>query len=531
MHTQAEPKKELVSINPANGETVGTLAQTTVKEVSQKVKAANKVWHHWRTVGLQQRTEILKQAQHLLLEQSESVARLISAEMGRPFIESLVMEVEATIDLIDYYTGKSHKLLTDRSMSLHNLFFKRKSCYLHHQPLGVFAVISPWNWPLLIPMGTIIPALLAGNCIVFKHSEITPLVGRRIEELLCRAGIPKDVFQSVCGQGQTGQALIASDVAKIFFTGSTLVGRKVMQQAAASLKKCVLELGGNDPALVCEDADIDNSSSGIVWGALNNCGQNCNSIERVYVNKKIADDFIKLLINKTKVLRLGNGMNSNTDIGPLASEQQLNKIKTIVEQATKEGHKLLCGGEVAKSMNGYFFQPTLFLREARALHPLDQEIFGPVLFVTPVDDDEQAIQLANTSNFGLSASVWTQNIQNGRRIASDLACGNVMINDCIVSFGFAELSWSGVKQSGIGWVHGEKGLDEMVNIQYITIEKQSHIQKFWWFPYSSKMIRAIQAGLDFLFAPSLRKKIVAIPTLLQHFSGYFLKNSKKAEKL
>ncbi len=528
---QPSSTKLLTTINPATGETLASVPVTPTEKIFDIVTATNGAWRKWRSLGLKRRAQILNRAKRLLFQQSHSFAELISMEMGKPYIESLAMEVEATIDLFGYYTGKGCKLLSDRPLSLNNIFFKRRTCYIHHQPLGTLAIISPWNWPLLIPMGSIIPALLAGNAVIFKHSEHTPLIAQRIEALLWQAGVPRDVYQTVYGQGEAGEALVSSDVAKIFFTGSTDVGQKVMQQAAKSLKKAVLELGGNDPALICADADIENSSSGILWGAFNNCGQNCNSVERVYVNKTIADRFIERLLYKTKLLRLGEGTNHNTDLGPLAFRQQLNKISNIVEQAKEQGDQLLCGGEPLASMKGCFYQPTIFLRKASVMHPPDQEIFGPVLFITPVDDDEHALKLANTSNFGLSASVWTENIKRGQHLAYDLACGNVMINDCIVSFGMAEISWTGVKQSGIGWVHGEKGLDEMVNIQYITIDKQSRIQKFWWFPYTEKMVQAMRAGLEFLFAASWRKKTKALPSVLTHFTAYFVKNSKRTDKL
>jgi succinate-semialdehyde dehydrogenase/glutarate-semialdehyde dehydrogenase len=519
------------SVNPATGETLATLKQSSAEEVHETVQHANRAQADWQALGLEGRARILKELGFLLSDRRQEIAELITTEMGRPITESLVMEVEATIDLIDYYSRKHRQLLSDRRIALHNLFFKRRTCTLHHQPLGTLAVIAPWNWPLLLPMGTIVPALLAGNAVVFKHSDLTPLMGQQIETILHQAGVPDTIFRAVVGGAHVGQALVASDVVKIFFTGSTQVGRAVYQQAAGLLKKCVLELGGNDPAIVCDDADIEAASSGIVWGAFNNCGQNCNSIERVYVHKRIANAFVDSVVGKTKQLKIGSGMDPEVDIGPLASHGQWAKIRSIAEDAKLQGLECLTGGEDDMSFKGCFYSPTVFLRKASDLHPPDQEIFGPLLFITPVEDDEQALQLANRSEYGLSASVWTQNRSRGHQLAQRLESGNVMINDCIVSFGMPEMGWSGLKKSGIGWVHGEKGLDEMVNIQDITLDPQSRMQKFWWFPYTPMMIDSMHAALDALYSRSIWKKIRALPTVLRRFIPYLVQNRPRSDKL
>ncbi len=528
---QSTTNDTLCSVNPATGETLSTLGHTCAEEVHDIVRRANRAAVDWQALGLERRARILKEVGHLLSDRRQDIAERITTEMGRPITESLVMEVEATIDLIDYYSRKHRQLLSDKTLSLHNLFFKRRTCTLHHQPLGTLGVIAPWNWPLLLPMGTIIPALLAGNAVVFKHSDLTPLLGQQIETILHQAGVPDAIFRTVVGGARVGQALVASKVVKIFFTGSTQVGQAVYQQAAGLLKACVLELGGNDPAIVCDDADIEAASSGIVWGAFNNCGQNCNSIERVYVHQRIADAFIRRVVEKTEQLNIGPGMDPDVDIGPLASQAQWEKVRSIVADAKRQGLDCLTGGVDFSSLDGCFYPPTVFLRKASDSHPPDQEIFGPLVFITPVEDDDQALQLANRSAYGLSASVWTQNRSRGRQLARRLESGNVMINDCIVSFGMPEMGWSGLKKSGIGWVHGKKGLEEMVNIQDIIIDPQSRMQKFWWFPYTPMMTDAMHAALDALFSRSVWKKIKALPTVLRRFVPYLVQNHRRSDKL
>jgi acyl-CoA reductase-like NAD-dependent aldehyde dehydrogenase len=521
----------LQSINPATLEMVGQVPVTPPETVAERVASAQAVFPAWRDAGLKTRIAALERARQLLLERSERFGRLITAEMGRPYVESMVMEMEASVDLMGYYCRKAPDFLRDRRVPLHNLFFKRRKSYIHFSPLGVLGVIAPWNWPVLIPLGFIAPGLLAGNAVVFKHSELTPLIAEELRRLFLDAGVPEAVFQTVHGGGDVGAALVDAKTERIFFTGSTEVGQKVMAHAARSLKKAVLELGGSDPAIVCDDADIDNASSGIVWGAFNNCGQNCNSVERVIVDASVADRLIEAVVEKTKRLRIGNGADPGTDVGPLASEAQLQKTEAIVRSATGRGGRVLCGGRRPQGMAGYYFEPTVIQWSRSNPAPADDELFAPVLYVTPSIGDGDAIRLANGSCFGLAASVWTTDRNRGERIGRAVESGTVMVNDVVVSFGIPEAGWTGVKKSGVGWVHGEKGLDEMVNIQYVHSDPQIRLQKFWWFPYSGRMVRGMKAGMTFLFDRRPLRKIAALPEVLRQFTGYLLLNRRRKDKI
>lgn len=520
----------ITSINPATLEIVGEVETTPPEMVENIVQGVWEAFPAWRDLDLDERARILKRAQQFLLERSEEFARLITMEMGRPVTESMVLELGSSIDVIGYYAKRAHRFLDDRRVPLHHLLFKRRESTIHFEPLGVLGVISPWNWPLLIPLGGIVPALLSGNGVVFKQSELTPLMAVKIRELFLDAGVPEAIFQVVQGGVGVGKALVDSSVEKIFFTGSTEVGQKVLEQAGRSLKKSVLEMGGSDPAIVCDDADLEITSSGLVWGGFSNCGQNCNGVERVYVDEKIADGFIELMVDKTKKLRIGNGLNPETDMGPLASEAQLIKTEAIVEMAVSVGARVLLGGRRAENLTGYFFEPTLIQWDKSVPQPTDIEIFSPIVFITEVSDDTEAIRLANHSRFGLAGSVWSGNPKRAKQIARSIESGTVMINDVIVSFGMTEAGWTGIKNSGIGWVHGEKGLDEMVNIKYINRDPQSHTQKLWWFPYSEKIIHAMKAGLVFLFSQGLMKRLNVIPQVLKSFTSYLLLNRKRTDK-
>jgi succinate-semialdehyde dehydrogenase/glutarate-semialdehyde dehydrogenase len=528
---KTQTNTNLVSMNPATLEPVGEVPVTPAKQVSEMVQNGRNAFPGWRDMGLSKRAEILKRSQQLLLERSEEFGRLITLEMGRPLTESMTLELNGSIDVIGYYANRGHAFLDDRRVPLHHLLFKRRKSSIHLEPLGVLGIISPWNWPLLIPLGGIIPALLAGNCVVFKHSELTPLMAVKIRDLLLESGVPESAFQIVLGGAEQGKALVDAPVEKIFFTGSTEVGLQVLQQASRTLKKSVLEMGGSDPAIVCEDADSEITSSGLVWGGFSNCGQNCNAIERIYVHEKIAQPLIDRIIEKTKRLRVGDGMETGTDIGPLASEAQRIKTEALVEMAVEMGARVLLGGKRERHLPGYFYQPTVILWEKSVPQPVDVELFGPIIYITPVASDEEAVQLANRSSFGLAASVWTENPRKGLQIARRIESGTVMINDSIVSFGMTEAGWTGIKNSGIGWVHGKKGLDEMVNIKYINRDPQSRTQNFWWFPYTLTMFSSIKAGLDFMFAKTIVKRLRAVPTLLKEFTGFVFLNRPRKHKL
>ena len=519
------------SINPASGEIVGQVKQTTPQQLAEIVSSTRAAANIWGRMSLSKRADILRNVQQLLLDRQHEVARLITSEMGRPLVESLTVELPPSIDLIGYYARRANRLLAEKKLPLHHPFFKRRESRVICQPLGVLGIISPWNWPLLIPLGCIVPALMAGNGVIFKPSELTPLVGQTIRELFLEAGLEPDVFQVVQGRAQLGKALVESTVDKIFFTGSTEVGIKVMQGAAGDLKNVVLELGGSDPAIVCHDANLDICTSGILWGAFNNCGQNCNGVERVFVDQGLEERFTDLLISKVNQLRIGNGLDENVDLGPLVSLQQQNKMTGIVERARSLGAQVLVGGRAFTKNSGAFFEPTILRWQQAIPLPENDEIFGPIVHIIPVKSESEAVELANRSNFGLAASVWTQNAERGRRIARQLEAGSVMINDVIVSFGITEVDWTGIKRSGVGWVHGDRGFMEMVNAKYINRNPQSGTHQFWWFPYSAKMSGAIESAMKFLFSRNIAQRLKALTKTVKAFGASFIRNRPRKDKL
>ncbi len=296
------------SINPATEEINRQIETTSTDTIKHIIKASRQAFPDWQNSKICTRKWILRNVQQLLLEQKDEFADLITREMGRPLTESLVLEVESVLDLLNYYIRNANALLKPERVRLNNLFFIHRKSVNIKKSLGTLGIISPWNWPLLIPMGCIVPALLAGNCMIHKHSEHTPLINQAMLHLFKEAGLPDHVFQILQGDGKVGKALIENNVDKLFFTGSTTVGSEVMKQCAVHLTPVVLELGGQDAAIVCADADLENTTSGLVWGSFMNAGQNCNSVERIYVEESIVDQFIRQFTDKTKQLRIGDSL-------------------------------------------------------------------------------------------------------------------------------------------------------------------------------------------------------------------------------
>jgi succinate-semialdehyde dehydrogenase/glutarate-semialdehyde dehydrogenase len=384
---------------------------------------------------------------------------------------------------------------------------KAKSGRLLRSPWGVVGIISPWNYPFSVPAGESLAALATGNAVVLKPSEFTPLCALELERLLREAGLPEAVFQVVVGDGSTGAALTESPVDKLIFTGSVATGKRVAQAAAARLIPAVLELGGKDPMVVLDDADLEVVSSAAVWGAFVNAGQTCLSVERCYVHRSLYEKFLEACLDKTERLRTGNGMDPATDVGPLIHERQLRIVEGHVEEARIRGARLLTGGTRLPEKGANFYAPTVLADVTHTMRIMREETFGPVLPVMPFDDDEEAVRLANDSEFGLAASVWTRDRAHGEALARRIHAGTVMVNDVVSCFGISEAPHGGFKSSGLGRTHGRLGLDEMVHLQYLDSDLLPGMRKVWWYGYGPEFSRQMEGFVDFLFAGSLAGKL------------------------
>lgn len=499
--------RKVVSLNPATGETLREIECTSEHEVHQAVARARSAQPAWSNLGIRRRTEILKAFQRLLHENKSQIAQLISVEAGKPYVEALTTEIVVVLDSARYYIENAYSLLRDQPLPHGNLAMKLKSGRILREPYGVLGIISPWNYPFSIPATESLCALVAGNAVLVKPSEFTTLVALELARLFHQAGVPEDIFQLLPGDGTTGGALLNSEIDKLVFTGSVATGKRIGQAAAARLLPVVLELGGKDPMLVLADADIDVASSGAVWGAFVNAGQTCLSVERCYVHRSIYEPFVNACVEKAKRLRVGNGLDTGTDIGPMIHERQLRIVEEQIEEARALGAQVLTGGTRLPDLGPNFYAPTVLTGVSHEMRIMREETFGPVLPIMAFETDDEAIHLANDSEFGLAASVWTRDRRRGEAIARRLAAGTVQVNDAVSCFGISEAPHGGIKASGIGRTHGRYGLEEMVRIKYVSSDLLPGMKKVWWYNYGRNFKTQVEGLLDFQFAPPLKQRL------------------------
>jgi len=499
--------RKIASVNPATGELLRGFECAGEGEVQAAVERARAAQLAWADLGLRRRIAVLREFQAKLYAKKSEIAAAITREVGKPLVEALVTEVLVVLDTTRFLIDNAWGLLRDEPVPHGNLATKLKSGWLVREPHGVIGIISPWNYPFSIPATETLAALVAGNAVVLKASELTTLVALELASLLHAAGVPEDVFQVVVGEGPAGAALLRSPIDKLVFTGSVATGKRIAAAAAERLLPVVLELGGKDPMLVLDDADVDVASSAAVWGAFVNAGQACLSVERCYVHRSLYESFAKACAEKTKQLRVGNGMDSDTDVGPMIQERQVWIVGSHVEDAKARGARVLAGGSRLPELGPNFYAPTVLVGVTQDMRIMREETFGPVLPVMACVDDDEAIRLANDSDYGLAASVWTRDRKRGERLARRIHAGTVMVNDVISCFGISEAPHGGVKASGVGRTHGRFGLDEMVRVKYLDIDLMPGMKKVWWHGYGESFRRQMEGFLDMQFARGLGTRV------------------------
>jgi len=495
----------LESYNPATGELVGSVATIAPDQVQGIVDDVARVQPAWAELTLRDRARYMRRAADALLDEIDEIADLLVAEQGKPRAEAYTMELLPTVDALHWCAKAGPKILADEKVRMSQAFLMSKKGRFTYEPIGVVGVIAPWNYPWSIPFGEVAIALMAGNGVVLKPASLTPLLGEAIRRVFEKGGLPEGLVRVVHGGGAVGDALARSSVGKVFFTGSVEVGRKVGEACAQQLKGSVLELGGKDPMIVCADADLDNAISGAVWGGFANAGQTCSGIERVYVHRDVADRFVEGVRRETEKLRLGNPSEWETEIGPMTSEDQYGIVVDLVEDAVAAGATKLTDGptEIA-GMPGKFVAPTVLTGVTHEMRIMREEVFGPVLPIVVVEDEEEAIQLANDSEFGLGASVWTKDRQRGARIARRIESGMVWVNDHSFSHGACQCAWGGVKDSGVGRSHSKFGFYECVNVKMNAWEP-GLTRDFWWHPYDRTLGEAVRASAKLLYGKGAKR--------------------------
>ncbi|HEV8525014.1 MAG TPA: aldehyde dehydrogenase family protein [Terriglobales bacterium] len=499
--------RRICSRNPATGEVLRELACSTASEIQSAAQHARSAQAAWAALPVGRRVEAIRKFQRLLHEKKQEIARAITGECGKPYVEALLTEVLVVLDAARFLIQNAHAFLRDEPVPHGNPVMKTKSARLVREPYGVIGIISPWNYPFSVPAIEAMAALVTGNAVVVKPSEYTPLVALELESLLHAAGVPQDVFKVVVGDGATGAALVDSGVDKVVFTGSVRTGQSVAHAAAERLLPVLLELGGKDPMLVLDDADVDVASSAAVWGAFVNTGQTCLSVERCYVHRSLYEPFLAACVEKATKLRVGDGMHPDTEVGPLIHERQLRTVESHVDEALVMGAQLLVGGKRLPAIGPNFYAPTVLADVHHEMRIMRDETFGPVLPVMAFSSDDEAVALANDSEFGLAASVWTRDRGRGERLARRIQAGTVMVNDVVSCFGISEAPHGGVKASGIGRTHGRMGLEEMVRVKYIDTDLLPRRKKVWWYSYGSEFAWQMEGFVDLLFARGLLRRL------------------------
>ncbi len=521
-------RQVISAVNPATGDALGDVQVVSADQLDAALRRARLGQRDWGSQPVAARLRLLKPLLELMVERRDDLARLISQETGKPRFEALVAEVIPTLDLLDYYLRNGERILAPKKLG-HRLLKTTRST-LHHEPFGVLGLITPWNYPFFLTASIAISALVAGNTVINKPSEFTPLVGLEIERLFRDAGLPLAMYQCLPGMGDLGAALVTAGCDKISFTGSVDTGRKVAAACGERLIPVSLELGGKDPAIVLADADLDRAVPSLTWGAFTNCGQVCASVERIYVQDTIVHEFTRRFVEETGKLRQGPDRAYNVDMGSMVNRMQFEKVNSQVQEAVKAGAKILIGGtgrEGTGEKGCYYYEPTVISETTPDMRLQKEETFGPVVTIVPISGEEEGLRLANDSPYGLTASVWTKNSVVAGRMASALHFGSVFVNDSLVPSGAGEAPWGGVKDSGIGKTRGPEGLLEMSRIKHVSTERFGLAAPVW-FPYTREKYRALSDFVPCLFGVSPVWRIKAgVKGVANLFGGFFSKDEQE----
>jgi succinate-semialdehyde dehydrogenase/glutarate-semialdehyde dehydrogenase len=499
-----ETSRDVESVNPLTGHVWCRFEPASPDAVAAAVHAAREAQRAWRQVSLNQRVAAVGRVRREIYRRRESLADILQREIGKPPFEAL-FETMVVADTAVWVARTAPRLLRVRRRQSRAIAFLRKSIEMHWEPYGVVGIIAPWNYPLLLVSGTMLPALAAGNAVVVKPSEMTPSSAEALVGAVRAAGIPHDLLQCVQGDGRVGQALIESGIDRLFFTGSEATGRKVAVACGERLIPCSVELGGSDPAIVLEDANPEHAAAGIVWGRYMNAGQSCVAPKRVFVLAPVYDRFVEALSRRVSALRVGTA--ADRDVGPLIRPRQARILAAQLDDARERGARpLASSGPVASA----FAAPAQLLVEVDdSMCVMREETFGPLLPVMRVRSVEEAVAGANASRYGLGASVWTQDVARGRHIARLLDAGTVMINDVLAEAAMTDVAHGGTKSSGAGRLHGDTGLLEVVRSKTVVVDRFATWKQLWWFPYTSRLHDGMAAFFQFLHGEGVLARAAA----------------------
>ncbi|MBA3301040.1 MAG: aldehyde dehydrogenase family protein [Thermoleophilaceae bacterium] len=476
--------------NPATGETIAHVPDMGASEIDALVVRARAAQPAWEALGYEGRAEVMYEARRWLIQNRERMITTLMEECGKTHEDAQLSEIGYMADAFGFWAKNAPKYLKDERLRLHSPLLLGKKVVIRHRPYGVVGVIGPWNFPLILCFGDAVPALMAGNTAVLKPSEVTPLSTLFMAEGLRAAGMPEDVALVATGGGETGAALVDS-VDMVMFTGSVRTGKRIMAQAAETLTPVSLELGGKDPMIVLEDADVERAANAAVYYGFLNSGQICQSVERVYVTEPVYENFVGKVVEKTQKLRQGEpGEPGSVDVGAMTFENQIDIVERHIEDAVEKGAQVRTGGK-RKEGDGRFWEPTVLTGVDHSMECMTEETFGPTLPIMKVKDGEEALRLSNDSSYGLSSSVWTKDVAKGEAMARRMEAGNACVNDAIVSYLALEAPFGGSHESGIGARHGIKGIQKYCQTQTLLVTRFAPKREIHFFPYSRRVTKLI----------------------------------------
>jgi len=482
---------------PATGALLAELQITSDEEVRQIVARARKAQRAWAVLPVDERAQRLLRLRDALADRADELVETLTRECGKPRHEALVQEVTTLLDIIGWFCKHAPDTLATQHLALH--LMKHRTSEVHFVPRGVVGVVSPWNFPLVIPMGSVVEALLGGNACVVKPSECTPLVALKAKDIYDSTGLPEDLFGLAIGYGSTGQALIESGIDYCVFTGAVETGRKVAAACGSRLVPCTMELGGKAPLIACEDCDLERTARAVVFGGFANSGQVCISVERVYAHDRVYEPLVDRVRALVGELRQGDPSRDHVDVGAITSSRQIDVAERLIDDALGKGARLVCGGHKLTG-GGQFFEPTVLADCNHTMSVMHEEIFGPIVPVMKVMSDDEAISLANDSHLGLNAYVFSKSRDRARRVSERVEAGSVVVNDVLTNYATVEAPFGGIKHSGFGRVHGAESLRDMCHRKHVSFDRlPAPGRDPFWFPYTARSFHWLQRGVRLVF--------------------------------
>ncbi|MEZ4216579.1 MAG: succinic semialdehyde dehydrogenase [Myxococcota bacterium] len=491
------PRTRLRLRSPVDLAPIGEIECATAEDVRAALERARKAQPEWAALSFRERARYVYRFMDVFLERHEEILDVIHKETGKARSEAISMEIFAPLSSAAYYAKRAERFLKPRRRRIAGMMGLMKQLRVAYVPLGVVGIITPWNGPVALAVNPIVQALMAGNAVLLKPSEVTPFSSQLVVEMFQQAGLPEGVLQVLVGDGRTGAALVESGVDKISFTGSVATGRKVAEACGRLLVPCTLELGGKDAMIVCRDADLERAVNGALIGSCMNTGQYCCGTERIYVVDELYDAFVAKVVDKARDLR--QGAEGEYDVGALFWDRQLDIVERHVEDAKQRGATVLVGGRRNPNLQGLYYEPTVIVDVDHSMDIMKHETFGPVVAIMRVADEEEALRLANDSEYGLNGNVWTQDKDKGFEIAQRMHTGGVCVNDMALTYGVPEAPFGGRKASGVGQVNGKKGIRGYTHELPVILDRRGGKDVQGGYPYTRKGEDGTLGFAKFLF--------------------------------